>query len=138
MCPPKRLAEGKIAGQNENPKSKESIVPGEPDRLMLCRYLGLDRGMRSDMLLSRRLVTSLSVVRSITEEFDDLRPFPSGTFSCPSDDGSRTYASFHYKDEPPVVVEASFTGCWVASNGRADAVVPSAHLQRRLRGLVPA
>lgn len=91
--------------------------------------------MRSDTLLRRRLVTNLSVVRSISEEFDDLRPFPKGTFACPNDDGSRTYAFFHYEGEPPVVIEVSLTGCWVASNGRADAVVPS--VQRRLSGLVP-
>jgi hypothetical protein len=137
VCPPKRLGEGKIADHNENPRSKESIVPGEPDRLLLCHYLGLNLGTRSGTLLGRRLLTNLSVVRSIGEEFDDLRPFPKGTFACPNDDGSRTYAFFDYEDEPPVVVEVSFTGCWVASNGRADAVVPSIHLQRRLSGLVP-
>lgn len=94
--------------------------------------------MRSDTLLRRRLLTKLSAVRSISEEFNHLRPFPKGTFACPSDDGSRTYAFFHYEDEPPVVVEVSFTGCWAASNGRADVVVPSVHLQQRLWGLVPA
>lgn len=137
VCPPERLGEGKIAAWNENPKSKESIVPGEPDRLLICRYLGLNHGVRSNMLLRGRLVTSLSVVRSISAEFNDLRPFPRGTFACPSDDGSRTYAFFHYEDEPPVVIEVSFTGCWAARNGHADAVVPSVHLQRRLRRLAP-
>lgn len=137
VCPSKRLGEEKIAAQNENPKSKESIVPGEPDRLLICRYLGLNHGVRSDTLLRGRWVTNLSVVRSVSAEFDDLRPFPKGAFACPNDDGSRTYAFFDYEDEPPVVVEVSFTGCWVASNGRADALVPSIHLQRRLSGLVP-
>jgi hypothetical protein len=47
-CPPKSLGEGRIAGRNENPKSADSIVPGEPDRLLLCRYLGLNHGTRSD------------------------------------------------------------------------------------------
>jgi hypothetical protein len=136
-CPPKRMGEGKIAGQNENPKSEKSIVPGEPDRLLLCRYLGLNHGTRSDTLLRRRSVTNPSIVDSITEEFNDLRPFPKGTFACPNDDGSRTYAFFHYATEPPVVVEVSFTGCWVASNGHADAGVPSIDLQRRLKNLAP-
>ncbi len=135
MCPSKRLGEGEIAGQNENPKNKESIVPGEPDRLLLCSYLGLNHGTRSDTLLRRRVVTNPSVVRSIVEEFDDLRPFPRGAFACPNDDGSRTYVLFHHASVPPVLVEVAFTGCWIARNGRSDAVVPTADLRRRLESL---
>lgn len=134
-CPAKSLGEGRIAGLNENPRSKESIVPGEPDRLLLCRYLGLNHGARSDALLRARPVAKPSVVSSIAGGFDDLPPFPKGVFACASDDGSRTYAFFRYEAEPPVVVEVSFTGCWVASNGHADAVAPSAHLRRRLVNL---
>jgi hypothetical protein len=63
-CPPKRPGEGKVAGLNKNPKSEESIVPGEPNRLLLCRYLGLNHGARSDTLLRRRLVANQPVVSS--------------------------------------------------------------------------
>lgn len=137
-CPPKTLGEGKIAGQNQNPRSEDSIVPGRPDRLLVCRYLGLNHGSRSNTLLSRRMVINPTVVRSIAEEFDRLRRFPKGTFSCLNDDGSRTYVLFHYASEPPVVVEVAFTGCWVASNGHADALAPTARLHSRLESLAPA
>jgi hypothetical protein len=84
------------------------------------------------------LLSNPSAVRSIADEFDNLRPFPKGTFACANDDGSRTYALFHYESEPPVVVEVSFTGCWAASNGHAGVVVPSVHLRRRLESVTAA
>jgi hypothetical protein len=77
------------------------IVPGEPERLLLCRYWGMNHENRSLRLAKRKVLTDPATVRLIAKGLNDLPPFPDGDFACPSDEGARTYALFAYPDDPP-------------------------------------
>jgi hypothetical protein len=136
-CFPRRPEEGKIADLNENPKSGDAIVPGEPERLLLCRYWGMNYENRSLRLAKRRLITDPTTVRLIADGLNDLPPFPAGEFSCPADEGARTYALFAYPDDSPVIVELRFEGCPAAMNGRMGAASFGDPVVRQVMNLVP-
>lgn len=57
---------------------------------------------------------------------DEIKPFPSGTFNCPSDDGQFTSLYFHYRDAAPSeVVEVKQSGCGgVTAPGRSFGISP--------------
>jgi hypothetical protein len=135
-CFPRRAAGGAIAALNENTESY-ATVPGEPERLLLCRYWGMNHGTRSLRLATRKLVTDPGTVRLIADGLNDLPPFPDGEFACPSDEGARTYALFAYPDDPPVVVELSSEGCPAARNGWAGTTWFRGSVARLVMNLVP-
>jgi hypothetical protein len=136
-CPKRTFPEGALAAKNANPRSREKTVPGGPERLLLCRYWGLNNGSRSSTLASGRPVGTRRAVESIAAEIDALPPFPRGPIACPSDNGARIDATFFYDDEPPVIVEVRLNGCPAALNGRAKAGWLSPRLAHRLENLVP-
>jgi hypothetical protein len=136
-CFPRTPEEGKIADLNENPKSVDAIVPGEPDRLLLCRYWGMNHENRSLRLAKRKLITDSATVRLIADGLNDLPPFPDGVSACPSDEGARTYAFFAYPDDPPVVVELNSEGCSAATNGRSGVALFGDPVARQIMNLVP-
>ncbi len=136
-CFPRHPEEGTIGDLNENPESDEAIVPGEPERLLLCRYWGMNDEGRSLRLAKRKLVTDPATVRLIADGLNDLPPFPDGEFACPSDEGARTYALFAYPDDLPVVVELRSEGCPAATNGRAGVTLFGDPVARQVRNLVP-
>jgi hypothetical protein len=94
-------------------------VPGKPERLLLCRYWGLNNGNQSFRLATKRLVRDPAKVSRYATALDGLREWPEGTYSCPEDDGSSNLAFFGYRGDAPAVVEISLTGCEGAINGRA-------------------
>jgi hypothetical protein len=65
---------------------RDAIVPGEPKRLLLCRYWGMNHGSRSLRLAKRKLIADRATVRLIADGLNDLPPFSDGTFSCPVDE----------------------------------------------------
>ena len=136
-CLPRGWEEGKIGDLNENPGSDDAIVPGEPKRLLLCRYWGMSYEDRASRLAKRKLITDPETVRLIADGLNALPSFPDGEFACPSDEGARTYALFAYSDDPPVVVELRSEGCPVATNGRAGAARFGNSVARRVMNLVP-
>jgi len=118
-CFPRRPEEGRIGDLNKNPESDDALVPGQPERLLLCRYWGLNHGSRPLRLAKRKLIADPAAVRLIADGLGGLPPFPNGEFSCPADEGARTYALFAYPDDPVDVIELNFEGCASATNGRA-------------------
>jgi hypothetical protein len=143
-CPSKALKEGAEAATNRNIRSNKSLVPNQPNELLLCRYygLGIDQTpqtqARAGKLAAERLLRRPGVVRTIGREFDDLRQVSrSATFSCPFDEGAMLYAIFGYASEPVVPVEVSLSGCRFARNGRARPAFMSARLRDRLESLIP-
>lgn len=136
-CFPRPPEGGTIGDLNENPESDEAIVPGEPERLLLCRYWGMDYEGRSLRLAKRKLVTDPAAVRLIADGLNDLPPFPDGEFACPSDEGARTYALFAYPNDPPVVVELRSDGCPAATNGWAGVARLGDPVARQVMNLVP-
>ena len=118
-CFKQALSEGELEGANRNARSHDSMVPSQPDELLLCRYYGFG-GMkqtpatqaRAGKLKAERLLRRPGIVRSIAREFNGLRKVPRGaTYSCPEDDGAVLYAIFHYVSEPVVPVEVRLGGC---------------------------
>jgi hypothetical protein len=136
-CFPRHPEEGKIGDLNENPESDDAIVPGEPERLLLCRYWGMNYEDRSSRLAKRKLITDPATVRLIADGLNELPPFPDGEFTCPSDEGARTYAFFAYPADPPVVAELRFEGCPAATNGRAGVALLGDPVARQVMNLVP-
>jgi len=127
---------------NRNARSHNSLVPGGPDELLLCRYYGFGINQtpktqaRIGKLEAEHLLRSRGVVRSVGREFDDLpRLSGYGGGSCPMDEGARLYAIFHYANEPPVPIEVKLSGCRFASNGRSQMTLMNPRLQNRLEGL---
>jgi hypothetical protein len=110
-CFPRRPGEEKVAVLNESVERDDAIVPGEPERLLLCRYWGMNHGEKSLRMGKRKLVTDPATVRLIADGLNDLPPFPRGAFSCPVDEGARTYAFFAYPDDPTVIVEVRRLPC---------------------------
>lgn len=111
--------EGKSASLNTHSGTDDEFVPGAPDRLLLCRYWGLNHGSRSLTLATKRLLREPGRVDLYARTLDHLQPWPEGTYACPEDDGSRILALFGYPEEAPAVVEISLTGCEGVANGRA-------------------
>jgi|SRR5881394_622047 len=136
-CFPRRPEEGQIGDLNENPESDDALVPGQPERLLLCRYWGLNHESRPLRLAKRKLITDPATVRLIADGLDGLPPFPNGEFSCPADEGARTYALFAYLDDPPDVVELNFEGCATATNGQAEVVLFRDPVAHQVMNLVP-
>jgi hypothetical protein len=136
-CFHRTLAAGTLADMNENSDSEDSLVPGEPERLLLCRYWGMNYGKRSERLAASRVVTDSATVEVIADRLVHLPPFPDGAFACPSDEGARTYAIFAYPDDPLVVVELNLEGCSSASNGRADVARLVEPVAAQLEQLLP-
>lgn len=144
-CFNKALSEGSLAARNRNARSHDSMVPSQPDELLLCRYYGFGTDQtpatqaRAGQLEAERLLPKLGVVRSVAREFNGLRKVPRGAaYSCPEGDGAVLYAIFHYVSEPVVPVEVRLGGCGFAGNGWARAVFMSPRLRGQLESLVPA
>lgn len=136
-CFPRPPEEREIAELNENPDSENELVPGKPERLLLCRYRGMNFGKRSLRLATSKLDSDPERVRLIADGLNELPPFPDGVHTCPFDEGARTYALFAYPNDAPVVVELRFEGCSVASNGRADVTQFGGPVARQVMNFVP-
>lgn len=143
-CPKRALKEGAEAATNRNLRSNDSLVPSQPDELLLCRYYGFGINQtpqtqaRAGKLAAERLLRRLGVVRSIGRAFDVLHQVRrNAVFSCPFDEGAVLYAIFDYANEPVVPVEVSLSGCGFAVNGRARPAIMSPRLRDRLESLVP-
>lgn len=143
-CPKKALEEGGEAATNRNTRSHASLVPSQPDELLLCRYYGFGMDQtpktqaRAGKLDAERLLRRLGVVRSIGKVFNDLPQLPRhGAISCPSDEGAMLYAIFYYASEHVVPVEVHLSGCRFAANGQARTVAMSPRLLNRLARLIP-
>ncbi len=133
-CPPSSPEEGSVASLNANPGTDDELVPGEPDRLLICRYWGLGR---SERLAVKRQFREPSKVREYAADLDNLEPWPEGEYSCEEDDGARTLALFGYPEEAPAVVEISLTGCPSALNGKTHSYDPVPLIQNLLETGLP-
>jgi hypothetical protein len=137
ICFPRSPWEEEVAELNQNPAAEDALVPGETERLLLCRYWGMNHGKQSLKLAKRKLVTKGSDIRQIADGLNDLPDFPDGVFACPSDEGGRTLAIFAYSDDPQLVVELNFEGCSSATNGRGDVASLGDPIARQIENLVP-
>ena len=133
-CPRAFPGEGQIGSLNANPRSGSELVPGNPARLLLCRYWGLN-GPRPRKLAAHRLLRETAKVDVYASVLDNLQQRPEGTYNCPEDEGARSLALFGYlAGEAPAVVEISLEGCGGAGNGR----VPADDTGPRLGGMLEA
>ena len=113
-------------------------MPGRPDRLLLCPYLGFNHARPVGTLASRRMVSSPTVLRSIADEINSLTCSRRERLRCPLDAAERTLGFFGYPKEAPVVVEINLEGCPSVGNGRAPLHwLSSERLSHRLELLVP-
>lgn len=109
-------------------------MPGDPDRLLLCRYRGIYEGKNPEVMEQR--VSRLAIVRSLAEQFNHQPPYPRGTRACPTGNGGPTYAFFRYEAQPFVVVEVWRDGCERVWNGHVGARALTPQLERRLLHLL--
>jgi hypothetical protein len=95
------------------------LVPGDPGRVLLCRYRGLNPTPSAvGQLLAQRLVTESRTVARLTHEFDSLKPFQPGSYACPADFGVKIVAIFRYsggRSDDPVTLDPN--GCNAVMNG---------------------
>jgi hypothetical protein len=136
-CPTTDYGEGE-ATTRENARSRHTVVPGGAATVLLCRYFGLGSTLESQArdgrLETARLIRRRPLVRLLAREFDDFRPMH-GAFSCPETLEGHIDALFTFPAEPPVVVEADFSGCWTAYNGFGQGGWIDSRLARRLKRL---
>jgi hypothetical protein len=95
------------------------LVPGAPAEVLLCRYSGLNPTPSAvGRLLAQRLVVNLRTVERLSHEFDSLKPFQRGAYSCPADFGVKILAIFRYsggRSDDPVTLDPA--GCASVTNG---------------------
>jgi hypothetical protein len=135
-CPKHPLSPRRLAHLNRNPGAKTATVPGEPDRLLLCRYSGLYRSRDLPRLSAQRRIGPVTT-RELAEQFNRQPPYPNGARSCPTGNGGPIYALFRYRSQPAVVVEAWRDGCDRLWNGHAPARALMTPLEKRLLRMVP-
>lgn len=119
----------------------DRLVPGGARQVLLCRYSGLNpKPSAAGRLLAHRFLTSSSTVTQLASEFDSLKPFPSGSYSCPADFGVKILAIFRYPhsagSDDPVTVDPG--GCTPVTNGhlsRTAAFAPGPKLIGQLARL---
>lgn len=135
-CPTRLLAEGSLRAKNQVPGAFREIVPGHPDRLLLCRYRGQSHGQQPPRLSTSRYLSGGPAVEAIADRLNRLPP-AMGAYACPATSGGAIYAIFGYEDEAEIVVEITLRGCPAVRNGRAHPRVLSPRLANRLKRLVP-
>jgi hypothetical protein len=135
-CPQHPLSPRRLTRINRNSKAVAKAVPGDPDRLLLCRYWGMYQGKGLPEVGEQRF-SRVATVRSLAEHFNHQPPYPRGTRSCPTGNGGPIYAFFRYEEEPSVVVEISRDGCSRLSNGHARTRALTPQLEKRLSRLLP-
>jgi hypothetical protein len=84
--------------------------------MRLCRYSGVNDSHR-DRLLRARLLSDPVLVTRLVGQFNELAPFPPGTYACPADDGSQIVALLGYPNGKEVTVAFALTGCRAVENG---------------------
>jgi hypothetical protein len=136
-CPKHPLSARGLARLNRNPKAATKTVPGDPDRLLLCRYSGVDQGKDLPEVAAKRRVSRMAVVQSLAGQFNRQPPYPKGVRSCPTGNGGPTYAFFRYEDQLSAVVEVWRDGCKRLSNGHARTRALTPQLEKRLLRLLP-
>lgn len=110
------------------------LVPGRPVVATVCRYHGLNQVERVGSLAATATVSGAEVA-ALTAALNAGEPIPAGPVSCPADYGEAVRVTFGYRDRPPVVLEASLTGCTTASTGGEELRVSEA-AYRQLTELV--
>jgi hypothetical protein len=103
---------------NRNSAAAQILVPPRgARRLLLCRYgepIDVDRGALGGSVL----ITRKARVRGLARKLNSLKAVPSGTYSCPADNGSVVVASFRYLTAPADPVFVQLSGCRWVSNGQ--------------------
>jgi hypothetical protein len=120
--------------------AKAQLVPSGARRVLVCRYGGLNSGFFKMRLVNLRLVLDAATVTRLANEFNALKPFPTGSISCPADFGQNIIAIFSYRPGPrsddPVTVDTS--GCAPVTNGnltRTAMFQPGPALLGQLKGM---
>lgn len=100
--------------------SSGQLVPGVPTGVLLCRYSGLNpTPSAAGRLLAHRLIADPGTVGQMRHEFDSLKPFQPGAYSCPADFGAKIVAIFRYaggRSDDPVTLDPN--GCTSVTNGK--------------------
>lgn len=136
ICPKHPLSARGLAHLNRNPQANSKVVPGDPGRLLLCRYSGAYHGNLPEVIAKRRS-SRRAIVQPLAEQFNRQPPYPRGVRSCPTGNGGPIYAFFRYEDQPSAVVEVWRDGCPRLWNGRVRARVLTLGLEKRLLHLLP-
>ena len=97
------------------PGRREELVSPQGVAARLCRYHGLNASSRLG-LAHTRLITDISLVRSLARQLNSLPP-TRGTYSCPMDDGSEILLVFGYVARSPERVTVGVLGCKAVTNG---------------------
>jgi hypothetical protein len=135
-CPKHPLSPRRLAHINRNSEAVTKTVPGDPDRLLLCRYWGVYQGKDLPEVVEQRF-SRVAIVRSLAEQFNHQPPYPRGARACSTGNGGPIYVFFRYEDQPLVVVEVWRDGCKRLWNGHARTLALTPQLEKRLLRLLP-
>ena len=108
-----------------------TLVPSGALRVLLCRY-------HFSSLRGHGLIVREATIARLIRGFNEPRPMPAGTYSCPADFGVLVTARFVYTGARPDTVQVDESGCTVLTNGRVHrwaAYPPGPRLLRRLLSL---
>ncbi|HEX3647634.1 MAG TPA: hypothetical protein VHV49_04350 [Pseudonocardiaceae bacterium] len=107
------------------PASRVSIVPGTPDRAIVCRYAGLNDPDPHTLVKSATMGAAQAA--ALARTLDLGKPFPVGVaYNCGNDVGLIDLVRFGFPDGHGVDVQLDMTGCRTAANGEREVFYPAA------------
>jgi hypothetical protein len=133
VCP----ASDRTVARTTLPAAIRTLVPSGTTGVLLCRYRGLGSLAKRWRLLGSRTLRAASKVGLLRAQLNGL-PRAVGVIACPSDDGSKIIAYFHYPGASDDVVSIGTSGCAPVSNGhvhRTASLASGVKLRQELEAL---
>jgi hypothetical protein len=137
-CPsrPMKTSEVRAANQAVSGLSKK-MVPGQPTKLLMCRYVGSEEPTREgDLAQSSRIYEGRVITGMAGYLTNQAGVVPEkGSVTCEAEDEGPALAFFGYPDGSAVEVAIDLSGCRFSTNG--SLLVESSEARtRKMAGLV--
>ncbi len=112
-CPPS----DRRFGPSPDAAARQTLVPGTPEAVLVCRYWG-ERDTGPLLRLAGQRSASGSRVARLAARLDALRPIPTGrALSCPVLGWRSVLLLFRYPNSPDDPVRIVLANCIYVSNG---------------------
>jgi hypothetical protein len=120
--------------KDRNRTARRQFVPPGPISARICRYVHAGVGSGGDSpSLTEAALSSRGEISRLKNAVSSLPPAPKGEFACPTGDPLNYLLAFGYRDEPPVFVRVSYSGCGFVRNGVSKSIYqPTSALKRLL------
>lgn len=124
---------------NDRAGASSSLVPSGAIALTVCRYNGLNATALAPQFGLAAIGTTddQTTVSNLAGELDALKP-TTGTYNCPSDDGSAVIAYFTYTTGVDDIVKVGLAGCNAITNAHITRLGLDAPVVGQLQALTRA